>query len=92
VSTAAKEPTHDEKSRAALQEDIGIVDASLQFINELLRNMLDMHRASDRQLIVRLYCIATSYVANHSLDGSRLTFVIKSVLWIGFHGSRYNIT
>jgi hypothetical protein len=36
----------------AIQEDIAIVDTSLQFIDELLRNMLDMQRASDRIMTV----------------------------------------
>ena len=31
-------------------DDIRIIDASLQFINELLRNMLDIHRASDKHM------------------------------------------
>ena len=34
----------------SILEDVGIMDASLQFINELLRNMLDIHRASNRQI------------------------------------------
>src|SRR3569832_2802569 len=31
---------------------MGIIKSSLQFINDLLRNMLDMHRASSNQLKV----------------------------------------
>jgi hypothetical protein len=54
VAAAARAPKLEEPARLALQEDIGIVDASLEFINELLQNMLDMHRASDRQLRVRV--------------------------------------
>jgi signal transduction histidine kinase len=33
-----------------MMDDLRIIDASLQFINELLRNMLDIHRASDKQM------------------------------------------
>lgn len=52
VSASVKDPNPDKATQAALQEDIGIVDASLQFINELLRDMLDIHRATDRQMNV----------------------------------------
>jgi signal transduction histidine kinase len=40
----------DKKSRQALWDDIHIVDSSLQFINELLRNMLDVHRSADNNI------------------------------------------
>ena len=33
-----------------LQQDVGIIEYSLQFINDLLRNMLDLHRAHGNQL------------------------------------------
>ena len=32
------------------REDVTIIDYSLKFVNDLLRNMLDMHRASNKQL------------------------------------------
>jgi signal transduction histidine kinase/CheY-like chemotaxis protein len=47
VSSASRESLQDKKSREALQDDIHIVDSSLQFINELLRNMLDVHRSGN---------------------------------------------
>jgi signal transduction histidine kinase/CheY-like chemotaxis protein len=52
VSAAAKDkdPVQDETNRKAILDDICIIDASLQFINELLRNMLDIHRAADKQM------------------------------------------
>ncbi|CAB9502360.1 sensor kinase/phosphatase LuxQ [Seminavis robusta] len=50
VSAATKETESTEDTRHRLREDVAIVDASLQFINELLRNMLDMHRAADKQM------------------------------------------
>lgn len=43
-----------EESRKRMMDDVAIVDASLQFINELLRNMLDMHKAADKQLKINL--------------------------------------
>lgn len=36
------------------REDIGIIDQSLQFVNDLLRNMLDMHRAKSKQMQVTM--------------------------------------
>jgi signal transduction histidine kinase/CheY-like chemotaxis protein len=50
VSAAAREPLEDEKSRKALLDDIHVAEGSLQFINELLRNMLDIHRATDNHI------------------------------------------
>ena len=50
VSSASREPLQDEKSRQALWDDINIIDSSLQFINELLRNMLDVHRSADNNI------------------------------------------
>jgi signal transduction histidine kinase/CheY-like chemotaxis protein len=50
VSAAAKDPVQDETTKKTLLDDICIIDASLQFINELLRNMLDIHRAADKQM------------------------------------------
>ena len=47
-----KEPMRDEKSLQCAREDMHIIDSSLQFINDLLRNRLDMHRASSNQLKV----------------------------------------
>jgi signal transduction histidine kinase/CheY-like chemotaxis protein len=38
------------QTRNSVVEDIGIIDSSLHFINDLLRNMLDMHRARSNQL------------------------------------------
>ena len=49
-----KNPLADEASRQSVREDVNIIDASLQFINDLLRNMLDMHRAAVGQLSVDL--------------------------------------
>ena len=43
-------PLQDEKSRESVREDFAIVNQSLQFINDLLRSMLDYHRATSRQM------------------------------------------
>jgi len=42
----------DEETRQSILDDLHIMDSSLQFINELLRNMLDFQRASYHQLKV----------------------------------------
>jgi signal transduction histidine kinase/CheY-like chemotaxis protein len=43
-------PLSTADARKSAQEDVRIIESSLQFINDLLRNMLDMHRASSNQL------------------------------------------
>jgi len=53
VSAAAKQPINEE-SRKGIQDDVSVVDASLQFINELLRNLLDINRASDKLLKITM--------------------------------------
>jgi light-regulated signal transduction histidine kinase (bacteriophytochrome) len=50
VAATTKEPIQTPETRQRLQNDVSIIDASLQFINELLRNMLDMHKAADKQM------------------------------------------
>ena len=42
----------DAESRVAIEEDVQIIDTSLQFINDILRNILDMNRALSNQLII----------------------------------------
>jgi hypothetical protein len=41
-----------EDSRDALQEDVGIISSSLRFINDLLRSILDVHRATRDQMVL----------------------------------------
>ena len=48
------EPLKDEESRRLVREDIEVVDTSLRFVSDLLRQMLDMHRAADHQLTLKL--------------------------------------
>lgn len=52
VSAKATDPEciPSDENRASLTSDIGVIDASLQFVNELLRNMLDLNRSTDNGL------------------------------------------
>jgi signal transduction histidine kinase len=45
-----KTPLTDEESWQAVRDDVCIIDVSLGFINELLRSMLDIHRAVNNQM------------------------------------------
>ena len=56
VSTSIheKEPLMTEESRKAVREDVQIIESSLKFINDLLRSMLDLHRAKSNQLNLEL--------------------------------------
>ena len=56
VSSAVHQakPLADESVVASVREDIGVVDSSLQYVNDLLRNMLDMHKASSGQLHITI--------------------------------------
>jgi signal transduction histidine kinase len=49
-----KNPLQDEESLTQTREDVYIIDNALKFVNDLLRNMLDMHRAANKQLKVTL--------------------------------------
>jgi len=61
VSTTVNDPNEcqisDETTRDTMKYDLRIMDASLQFINELLRNMLDMHRSASNQMKLNLSVI-----------------------------------
>ena len=46
----SEEPLSDKKIWDEIKEDVGTIGGSLQFINDLLRDMLDMNRASSNQL------------------------------------------
>jgi len=52
VSSKASDPTlvTNEERRQSMLSDIGVIDSSLQFVSELLRNMLDLHRSADKEL------------------------------------------
>jgi signal transduction histidine kinase/CheY-like chemotaxis protein len=47
-------PLADKESRETVRDDIGIITSSLQYINDLLRNMLDMHRATGNQMHIEM--------------------------------------
>ena len=48
------QPLATTESQVSCREDLQIVHTSLQFINDLLRNMLDMHRANANQLQLQM--------------------------------------
>lgn len=48
------EPLLTEEARFETREDVDIIDNALRFVNDLLRNMLDMHRAANKQLKVNM--------------------------------------
>ena len=50
VSAAVKEPDLDDSKKESIVSDIKTIDCSLSFISDLLRNMLDMNRASSKQM------------------------------------------
>lgn len=56
VSAAVNEatPLTDEESRKYAREDIEVVNSSLHFINDFLRSMLDIYRASGNQITVQM--------------------------------------
>lgn len=48
------EPLKTKAQREETREDVQIIDNALRFVNDLLRNMLDMHRAANKQLKINL--------------------------------------
>jgi signal transduction histidine kinase len=49
-----KDPLSTQESRSTVREDVVIIENALKFVNDLLRNMLDMHRAANKQLKVTM--------------------------------------
>jgi len=47
-------PLSDVQSRQCARDDLTIIENALKFVNDLLRNMLDMHRASNKQIKVNM--------------------------------------
>jgi len=47
-------PLNTEEQRQETRDDVNIIDNALRFVNDLLRNMLDMHRAANKQLKVNM--------------------------------------
>jgi CHASE1-domain containing sensor protein len=54
VKRALKKKDFDELELQNTRDDVRIIDNSLNFVNDLLRNMLDMHRAANKKLKVTL--------------------------------------
>lgn len=56
VSTAVheKQPMKTPAAQQAVRDDVHIIENSLRFINDLLRSMLDIHKAQDKQLVLHL--------------------------------------
>jgi signal transduction histidine kinase len=54
VKTALDKPEPDEESRLSMREDIIIAENSLCFVNDLMRSMLDMHKAAQNQLKIKM--------------------------------------
>ena len=52
AAVSVEKPLADEESQRQVREDVNIITRSLQFINDLLRSMLDMHRAVNKQMIL----------------------------------------
>lgn len=49
-----EEPFASEAARNTTIQDVTIIDNSLKFVNDLLRTMLDIHRAADKQLSLNM--------------------------------------
>jgi signal transduction histidine kinase len=50
ISATTHGKIDDQETRDALLSDIHILDSSLQYINDLLRNMLDIHRSASKKM------------------------------------------
>mmetsp|Transcript_7920 Transcript_7920/g.15838 ORF Transcript_7920/g.15838 Transcript_7920/m.15838 type:complete len:580 (+) Transcript_7920:245-1984(+) len=44
----------NDKTRETLRQDLNVMSASLQFINEFLRNVLDVHRSANKQMKIEM--------------------------------------
>ena len=47
-------PLSTQEARSITRQDVVIIENALKFVNDLLRNMLDMHRAANKQLKVTM--------------------------------------
>jgi len=56
VKTAIQQepPLADDESKLSARDDMNVIENALKFVTDLLRNMLDMHRAADKQLKVNM--------------------------------------
>lgn len=53
VNDSNKQPL-DAETLQTVREDVQVIDCSLNFVADLLRNMLDMHRAADKKMKIHL--------------------------------------
>jgi len=49
-----EKPLQTDEILTSVKEDINVINSSLHYVNDLLRNMLDMHKASSGQLLIKL--------------------------------------
>jgi len=49
-----EKPLASDAARETAIQDVGVIDNSLKFVNDLLRTMLDIHRAADKQLSLNM--------------------------------------
>ena len=56
VSSKTEDPSYIPiaEHRATVKSDIVVIESSLQFVNELLRNMLDLHRSAHKEMKLQL--------------------------------------
>lgn len=54
AEVSEEEPLKTEEAKQSVRDDVDIISNALKFVNDLLRNMLDMHRASNKQMKVDL--------------------------------------
>eukprot|EP00977_Amphora_coffeiformis_P001528 scaffold296_cov102-Amphora_coffeaeformis.AAC.16 len=52
TAIAGPNPLKTEEELTSVRDDVAIIDNALRFVNDLLRQLLDMHRASNKQLKV----------------------------------------
>ena len=50
VKATLDQDVFNREDKISAREDMDIIDNALKFVNDLLRNMLDMHRAASKQL------------------------------------------
>jgi signal transduction histidine kinase/response regulator of citrate/malate metabolism len=55
-----RDPLHDKDTILSVRDDVEIIDSSLAFTNDLLRSMLDMHRAVSKTITVQMVLMDVS--------------------------------
>lgn len=99
VSSKASDPTViiSGENRSAIISDISVIDSSLQFVSELLRNMLDLHRSADKELKLNF---TPTDVRNDVFDpvssilftrGAKVDILIECPTNLGVHSDRLRL-